>query len=152
MSETKTVHIWMLDGRSLCDRRAFPSHRADSEEEYEAARQETEVAPACGACLVLAARIRREAAVIFERQPAVHPERASDAWESLRDTRWNHYFDLDAFQGRSEHVNENTKYDSMREPLYDNTVAELVEQWDEEVLKTGIAREELGGKSTPSVT
>ncbi|PYY64413.1 hypothetical protein DEJ30_08080 [Curtobacterium sp. MCPF17_003] len=152
MPETKTVHIWMLDGRSLCDRRPFPSHRGDSEEQYAAAIAETESAPACGACLVLAARIRREAAAIIERHPAVQPERASDAWESLRETRWAHYFDLDAFSGAAEHVDENTKFDSMKEPLHQNTVMELVEQWDEEVLRTGIAREELGGKSTPRVS
>lgn len=149
MAEIKTVHIWMLDGRALCDRRPYPSHLNETEEQYEASKREAAMAPACGACLLLAGRIRREAAAILERHPVVHPAKASEAWESLRETRWNSYFNLDAFKESADHVNENTKFDAMKDPMYPNTVSELVEQWDEEILKTGISRDELGGKSTP---
>ncbi len=40
MSETKTMHIWMLDGRSLCDRRPYPRYQGKSDAELEALREE----------------------------------------------------------------------------------------------------------------
>jgi len=152
MAEIKTVHIWMLDGRSLCDRRPHPAHHAQTQEQLEAARAESESAPACGACLLLAGRIRREAAAIIERHPTVHPVKASEAWESLRETRWNSYFNLDAFKASADRVDQATRYDAIKNGVDPASVMELVDQWNEEVLKTGIVREELGGKSAPSVS
>lgn len=84
MTDIKTVHIWMLDGRSLCGRCPFPLHRNVSDEEHEALVEEAAVAPACGSCILLAGRIRREAAAISERHTVVAPAKASGAWEQLR--------------------------------------------------------------------
>ncbi|WIB68913.1 hypothetical protein DEI93_07755 [Curtobacterium sp. MCBD17_035] len=70
----------------------------------------------------------------------------------IRETRWNSYFHLDAFKASAEHVDEGTRYDAVKDGVDPSSVMELVEQWDEKVLKTGIGREQLGGKSAPSVS
>jgi hypothetical protein len=150
MAEIRTVHIWMLDGRSLCDRRAHPSGHFPDEESREAAVAEAEAAPVCGACLLLAGRVRRESAAILLHNPTVYPERASEAWESLRETRWNSYFHLDAFKDAADHVDEHTKYDAVTKAVDPATVVELLEGWEQELAATGSPRDRLGGKG-PSI-
>jgi hypothetical protein len=151
MAEIKTVHIWMLDGRSLCDRRPFPSHRGETEAQLTASQIEAENAPACGACLLLAGRVRREATAIIERHSTVHPMKASGAWESLRETRWSNYFDLDAFKASAENVDAGTRYDGVKLGADPATVMELVQEWDEKVSNSAMTRDQLGGKGTPDV-
>lgn len=148
----KIVDIWMLDERSPCHRQPYSSHSGETEEQLEAAKAESQSASACASCLLLAGRIAWEAAAIIERHPAVRPVKASEAWESLRETRWNSYIDLDALRASAERVDEGTWYEAIKDTIDLSSVMELVEQWDEEVLETGIVREEFGGKRTPSVS
>lgn len=152
MSETKTMHIWMLDGRSLCDRRPYPRYQGKSDAELEVLRKEAEAAQACGPCLLMVSRLRREAAAILEMTSAVHPEKASDAWESMRETRWAGYFNLEGFSEHADKVNETTRYDQVNDEMSRGTVLENVAIWDEEVAKSGTLRDQLGGKGSAVVS
>src|SRR6185312_5088054 len=82
MSESKSIHIWMPDGRSLCDRRArqnaieYAEATDDQVEQY--LRDETE-APACGSCIVLAGHMRHKAACYYSSPPARCARRRSEA-------------------------------------------------------------------------
>lgn len=91
MGEPKTVHIWMPNSRSLCDRRAEqPDFPFDAKpEEVEKHNQLQETAPACGACLLIAFWIRGEAAKLFAGRETVWPKTVKEAWRSLRETGWD---------------------------------------------------------------
>jgi hypothetical protein len=96
-SEPILRHVWLLDGRSLCDRRARPAElRPPTPEEFEAETATTEAAPACTACMILAANVRREAAAILRDAGGAWPETASAAWASLAGTRWTQRYDVEA--------------------------------------------------------
>ena len=95
-SEPILRHVWLLDGRSLCDRRARPAElRPPTPEEFEAETTTTEAAPACTACMILAANVRREAAAILRDAGGAWPETASAAWASLAGTRWTQRYDVE---------------------------------------------------------
>ena len=87
MSETKIMHVWLPHGRSLCDR-CF-------EEPAPGTDDDLELAPACGSCVVLANRLRRQAAVLLTTQRSVSPSAPREAWAALRDTRWERLIHLD---------------------------------------------------------
>jgi len=146
MTEPKTMHVWMIDGRSLCDRRAHPAPVVDqTDEEREAIRAESAAAPACGACLLVAGRIRREAATILKRHPVVEPQRASQAWRTLEGTRWAGYFDLRKVESSAERLDANDYYGPLSgkaDPAY---ISELSRQWDYLVAR-GADENDLGFK------
>jgi len=99
MSDPEPIlrHVWMLDGRSLCDRVARPAElRPPTPEEFAAETAETEAAPACAACLLLAADVRREAAAILRDAGGAWPPTAAAAWASLDGTRWMQRLDVAA--------------------------------------------------------
>lgn len=93
--EPKTVHVWMPDGRSLCDRRAETGPRSTfpTVEEHEATEHATANAPACGPCMLLISYLRTQATAILEEQPSVWPSSVGAAWASLDGTRWAQRFD-----------------------------------------------------------
>lgn len=147
-TETKTVHVWMLDGRSLCDRRAYPAPRPDqTDEDHRVAQEVSKAAPACAPCLLLANRIRREAAVILRRHSKVHPARPSAAWESLRATRWESYLDLDAIRASAENIDKYTDYTMLVAPMSVALIEELSSEFDE-MVAAGVGEDRLGGKRT----
>jgi hypothetical protein len=94
IGEPKTVHIWMPDGRSLCDRRARPARDdwfAMSDAEFEHQVNEQVNAPACGCCLVLAHKLIVKAAVLYEEKTHyVYPAEPTDACAAMTETRWAH--------------------------------------------------------------
>ena len=86
MAEPKTLHIWMHDGRSLCDRRALTPTEvgAMADEEFEAHLREQTEAPACGSCLLVAGNMRHQAAVLLRRTNGyVHPKKPREALGSV---------------------------------------------------------------------
>jgi hypothetical protein len=94
--EPKTRHIWMRDGRSLCDRRAlvkvqFADH---SEKEMKVHFDEQDDAPACGSCIVITANLRFQAATLIEQCLTVVPETVKESWEWMLETRWTQEFDI----------------------------------------------------------
>lgn len=120
----------MPDNRSLCDRRPLP-RKADidsmDEAEFEAYMHEQTRAPACGACLLLAARIRRQACAILDyTEGKVHPKNPVDAWASLEPTRWGRTLDIPTFLERDDL--DGIKYDavhlSVDRPSVDDLVSE----------------------------
>jgi hypothetical protein len=99
----KTVHIWMPDRRSLCDRR--PRSRA-YEWPNDAALDAQIQAPVCGACIVIAGQIRTEAAKLVATVSSGHrgiwPSTPADAYRLLGDTRWQASFDPEPPEGLAE--------------------------------------------------
>ena len=105
---TNTRHIWMHDGRSLCDRQPDlrPRPRAETAlrpDELESLAVEEHGEPACGPCLLLAAYVRRLAAELLAGSAdRVHPAVPSIGWAQLRDTRWAARLDLEELLARPE--------------------------------------------------
>jgi hypothetical protein len=101
VDEVNTIHVWMPDGRSLCDRRAVPAGSdvaAMSDSEFQSYLNEQSGAPACGSCLVLAAHIRHRAAVILQyAEGRVSPTKPGVAWAQLQGTRWEAHLNLAEF-------------------------------------------------------
>lgn len=104
MNESRTMHVWLPFGRSLCDR-GFQEPSADSDDDLE-------LAPACGSCLVLANRLRRQAAVLLKTQPSVSPPLPHEAWAALRGTRWERIIELDYGEDDSE-PKSNARFDAV---------------------------------------
>lgn len=140
MTIEKMMHVWMPDGRSLCDRRAAPGAVRTPDHVREAIE-----APACGICLLLVGRLRREAAVILAQTERTAPQRASEAWSSLRGTRWERYFDLAAFDEKLDSVDANTRYDAILNAVDPAVVKELADEWVA-VRARGLADDALGFK------
>jgi hypothetical protein len=92
VSEPKTIHVWLPEGRSLCDRRAYPGPKTG--EQLEAAKRESKVAPACGACQIVASIIRRDAELAFSDASAVWPATPLESIEALAETRWELRYNL----------------------------------------------------------
>ena len=105
---TTTTHIWMHDGRSLCDRQADGRPRQSaqaslSDEELEAFVVSRPEDPACGSCLLVAAYVRRLASELTARSDGrIHPSVPSIGWAQLRDTRWAARLDLEELLARPE--------------------------------------------------
>lgn len=128
--EPKTRHLWMNDGRSLCDRRSQP--RGDyyqlDEDAFEKAIREQEDAPACGSCLLLVARLRRQAAAILGRGDGnVYPKQPTKAWENLLGTRWDSKIDIPTFLERPD-LNAAIDYEAISGPVDQESVDELLEE------------------------
>lgn len=122
----------MPDSRSLCDRRSRPRWpNALSEEEISALLAEDEAAPACGSCLLLVSRIRREASALLKLHPEVWPEEPYEAWRNLEGTRWALRLDLGAFaeRDRSE-INAGTRYDAFTLQVDPKSVDDLITEHD----------------------
>ena len=104
----------MPDGRSLCDRRAYPRSldiEHCSDEEFETYISELTESPACGPCILLAGYLRSQAIVALERNEGrAHPPTVREGWEQLRGTRWATEIDLDDFLSRDF---SRDKYDSL---------------------------------------
>ena len=99
-AEPITRHVWLPDGRSLCDRYARPAEgRVPTPEEFDAEAAATDAAPACGACMLLVARLRTESAAILGHAPGAWPETPSAAWGLLAGTRWAERMDVVAISG-----------------------------------------------------
>lgn len=93
MNEPKTLHIWMPDNRSLCDRRARSARKLtdiDDEAEFNAQLNADLDAPVCGACLLTSSHIRLEAAKLLAAagRRSIYPSIPADAYLSLQGTRW----------------------------------------------------------------
>lgn len=105
---TATTHIWMHDGRSLCDRQSDVRPRsraaeASSDEQLESLAIERRSEPACGPCLLVAAYVRRLADELMAgSEGRVHPAVPSIGWAQLRDTRWAARLDLEELLARPE--------------------------------------------------
>lgn len=104
--EPKTVHIWMPNRRSLCDRRArsrAPLHDEMNDDQFDAFVRDEVESPVCGACIVVASHIRHEAGPLIAQAEAgsrpVFPPKATDAYRSLTDTRWALEFDSTPHEG-----------------------------------------------------
>lgn len=137
------MHIWMLDGRSLCDRRARPrpsdvTEMSDSQ--FEDYLDEQRNAPACGSCLLLAEHLRADAAVIYRTQgEQVHPPNPLDGWRALADTRWARKINLLEFLADPE-LDGQLRY----ERITDGIAPHRLEQWVErEEAAADSARTEL---------
>lgn len=112
-SEPVQRHVWLLDGRSLCDRTSRPAElRPPTPEEFDAETAQTEAAPACTACLLLAANVRRDAAAILRDARSVWPQTASSAWASLAATRWTQRLDVEAI-ARAEPADAPPDFDAL---------------------------------------
>lgn len=93
VNEPKTVHVWIHDGRSLCDRRAIPAEPTNLEE-FDASEALTASAPACGSCLLLVESLRQAAALALRTGNGIWPALPKDAWLALKGTRWEADTDL----------------------------------------------------------
>ena len=100
IKEIKTVHIWLPNGRSLCDRR--PSRRARydkmTDSDFEAYVQEQTNAPACGSCLILTVDLQHQACGIAKATEAngITPSVQTEAFRGLVGTGWDRLFDIEA--------------------------------------------------------
>ncbi len=90
----------MSDRRSLCDRSAparSPNHDDLSDEQFEAHVLEQSSAPSCGACIVVASHIRKEAGLLVAQtlrgSRAFFPTTPAEAYRLLATTRWGTEFD-----------------------------------------------------------
>jgi hypothetical protein len=143
MTDPKTLHVWMPDGRSLCDLRAAP--RVDvlefTDEQFEEHMDMIAGAPACGSCLLLAGHVRHHAAVIYrEAGRKVFPVRPIKAWERLTQTRWAQRVDIKAFV-EEDSGDGKLKYERIEYAIDPATVDPDVTDWDK-------YREEMRGYRT----
>lgn len=125
----KTTHIWMPDGRSLCDRKAH-LHTRDvskmSDSEFEQLIEETHNAPACGSCLLLAEYLRADAAVIYRmRDGNVYPQKPVDGWRGLSDTRWSTKINITGFLADPEVAGGQQRY----ERITDGIAPQRLQEW-----------------------
>jgi hypothetical protein len=124
----KTMHVWMPDGRSLCDRRAqVPTGDVAtlSESEFDQLLAGQTNAPACGSCLLLAEYLHADAAVIYKVcGERVDPVKPSEAWGALQDTRWARVIDVCTFVAENDLDSQ-----LMYERLPQGISAERLEGW-----------------------
>ncbi|SDJ07167.1 hypothetical protein SAMN05444157_1586 [Frankineae bacterium MT45] len=82
MSELR-FHIWMPDGRSLCDLRS------------EAQARQADSAPSCGSCIVAAHWLSWVATQLVENTEGISPEDPQESLADLRNGRWGAALDFD---------------------------------------------------------
>lgn len=117
-AEPMTRHVWLPDGRSLCDRHAIAADdHVPTPEEFDAEVAAAEAAPACGPCMLLVARIRIEASLILDDAPDAWPATPSAAWRLLSATRWAQRIDVIQVS-RTADVDESQRFDAF-EPAVD---------------------------------
>ena len=114
-AEPITRHVWLPDGRSLCDRYTRPAEgRVPTRGEFDAEVAATEAAPPCGLQL-LVARLRTEAAAISPRAGCL-ARAPSAAWALLAGTRWAERLDVVAFSVYAE-ADDPARFDAIESPV-----------------------------------
>ena len=83
----KTRHVWMPNGRSLCDRRVRPQRPCDKQEAVDAV-QEWLDAPSCGSCIVLVDGLRQQAAIMLHNANGILPKTVVASVLELDETVW----------------------------------------------------------------
>jgi hypothetical protein len=135
----KTIHVWMPDGRSLCDRRAQlrrPDPTTMTDQEFEEYVDEQTNAPACGSCLLLAQHLQHAAATIYESQGGeVHPPTPIQGWRDVRDTRWATHVNLPEFL-KTPGLAKQLQYDRIKQGVAPHRLAEWVDQRKQETERT----------------
>ncbi|ACC43000.1 hypothetical protein NJB18091_29500 [Mycobacterium marinum] len=128
MTEPKTVHLWMPDGRSLCDRRASPRRlnvEQLTDDEFGSYLAEQIDAPVCGSCVNLADFLRLQAiANMVGSNGRVHPPAVKEGWTQLRGTRWEAKIDFDNFLSQDF---SKDRYDSIFYKAADERIREGVD-------------------------
>jgi len=128
-AEPVTRHVWLPDGRSLCDRYTRPAEgRVPTPEEFDAEVASTDDAPACGACMLLVARLRTEAAAILGHAPGAWPETPSAAWSLLAGTRWAERLDVVAISVTTE-ADDPARFDAVESPVDRADVERVRAEW-----------------------
>jgi hypothetical protein len=123
----------MPDGRSLCDRVAFPRLR-DVEPPAEEQLQ------ACGSCVNLAGFLRRQAIIALERTNGrVDPPTVVEGWSNLRGTRWDVEIDLDRFLTRDF---SSDQYDAIRLEVDPQRIRDDIDEENRAIEEFGQARED----------
>lgn len=87
MSQPPRFHVWMPDGRTLCDLKS----RA---EVVEVAEGNPQGYKACGACFVASEMISEIITDLVRSSPGIQPD-AISALKSLRRSRWATIIDID---------------------------------------------------------
>lgn len=103
MTWPPTLHIWLPNWRSLCDRRPhlrFPTTlRSLSESAFSAELDQQTSAPACGACILVSCYIRELGAVLVAAADynglGIHPPTPAGAYLGLSETLWFNDLDID---------------------------------------------------------
>lgn len=103
MTWPPTLHIWMPNWRSLCDRRphlrAPTTLRGLSDSAFDAELDAQISAPACGPCILVSCYIRELGATLVAAADynglGIHPPKPVDAYLGLSDTLWFNDFDLE---------------------------------------------------------
>jgi hypothetical protein len=127
-AEPITRHVWLPDGRSLCDRFARPAEGpVPTPEEFDAGLASADAAAACGPCLLLVERLRVEAAAIIAHAPGTWPEAPSAAWTLLAGTRWAERLDVVAFSGAAG--DDSVIFDAFEAPIDRAVVERLRVEW-----------------------
>src|SRR4029453_8036977 len=98
--------------------------RVPTPEEFDAEVASTDAAPACGACMLLVARLRTEAAAILAHAPGAWPENPPAAWALLAGTRWAERLDVTAIPVTAE-ADDPARFDAFESPV-DRADVELV--------------------------
>lgn len=128
-AEPFTRHVWLPDGRSLCDRAARPAEdRVPTPEEFDAEVAAIDVAPACGACLLLVTHIRLEASAIVAEAREAWPGTPSAAWNLLAGTRWARSLELVTFPHAAS-VDEIDRFDAFESEVHPDDVERLRAEW-----------------------
>lgn len=128
-AEPMTRHVWLPDGRSLCDRHApLADDRVPTPEEFDGEVAVIEAAPACGACLVLVDRIRVEAAAILSDAPDVWPQTPSASRALLAGTRWAHRLNTGA-NSPVAGVDDTDRFDAFERAVDPADVERLHAEW-----------------------
>ena len=99
-----------------------------SDNEFDELLEETENAPACGSCLLLAEYLRADAAVIYRRRNGnVYPLKPIDGWRELTDTRWANKINIAAFIANPEVAEGQLQYGR----IVDGIAAHRLNKWVE---------------------
>lgn len=136
-AEPLTIHVWMPDGRSLCDRRA-PRRKPEAESPIAEVERNRD-APSCGACALLIHALRCDLAISHIEGRSMWPATPADALRSLAGTRWDTELDLEALQSTFTQVDlvadlmvglnraQLEEYAAARRQRFDEEIAKLVD-------------------------
>lgn len=117
------MHVWVAAGHTLCELETG-DYLTDHLEEIAAVD-----APVCGPCLMIVARLRRQACALLDLAGGeVAPERPSDSWRLLAKSGWGSRLDIAPFLKAHPDLDTESRNDSVRYEVDPASVRDLVRE------------------------
>lgn len=119
--DPKVLHVWVTAGHTLCELETG-DYITDRASELAAVD-----ATACGPCLLIVSRVRREACALLELAgERVAPDLPSEAWRLLDKSGWGRRVDIKTFLRTTPELDARSRFDAVRYAVDPESVADLV--------------------------